>query len=145
MPGSWGMTPRQSIEAECSRRGREAVVRGCIALLRGETADDDLVLALGGPAARGVLEGREGGRDGYWPRVWAARGLLHAWDDGAAGALAAAAADESWRVRELVAKVVAAHAVDGALTAVLELREDPVPRVRAAAQRALQRLTEGDR
>ena len=49
--------------------------------------------------------------DMYWFRVWGARGLLWAWDDSATPALLAA------------------------------LRDDPVPRVRAAAQRAVARLT----
>src|SRR3954463_4739699 len=115
------MTPRESIEAECSRRGNEAVARGCIALIRGQATDDSLLLALGGPAAHGILEGREGGKNGYWPRVWAARGLLYTWDREAASVIADAASDESWRVREMAAKVVAKHRVDGALEAVLGL------------------------
>jgi hypothetical protein len=65
------MTPRQSVRAECERRGLDAV------------------------AAEYVLAGGEGGRGGYWPRVWAARGLLHAWADVAAPAIIRATADES--------------------------------------------------
>jgi hypothetical protein len=34
--GSWGVTPRASIEAECARRGRDAVVADCRELLRRE-------------------------------------------------------------------------------------------------------------
>jgi hypothetical protein len=41
----------------------------------------------------------------------------------------------------MVARVVARHDVDGALDAMLRLREDPVPRVRIAAERAVQKLT----
>lgn len=114
-------------------------------MLRGHIADDDLVLALGGPAAQGVLEGREGGRDGYWPRVWAARGLLHAWDGEAVDVIVEAAGDASWRVREMAANVVAKHRLDAAFETVLQMRDDPVPRVRAAAQRALQQLAAGGR
>jgi len=44
----WGMTPRQSVEQECGRRGRSSVVQGCVDLLNAESVDDDLVLALGG-------------------------------------------------------------------------------------------------
>src|SRR5262245_43841470 len=101
------MTPRQSILAECQRRGREAVVAGCIDLVDGHGADDALILALAGPAAEYVLAGREGGRDGYWPRVWGARGLLYAWEESAAPAIIRATADEAWRVREMAAKVIA--------------------------------------
>lgn len=135
------MSPRQSIEAECGRRGKDALVRGCIALLRGEAADDELVVALGGPAALTVLAGREGGRTGHWPRVWAARGLLHAWQAEATQVVVQATRDDSWRVREMAAKAIAKHRVDEALDAVLGLRDDPIPRVRTAAARAVRQLT----
>lgn len=141
MASNWGMTPRQSVESECERRGHRAVVTGCADILEGCEADDELVVALGGPAAEFVLSGREGGRGGYWPRVWAARGLLYAWHDDATAAIIAATADESWRVREMAAKVIARHCLGAALSALAPLQEDPVPRVRAAARRALERLT----
>jgi len=101
---TWGVTPRQSVVAECERRGVGAVVAGCIDLLEGRGADDTLIVALGGPAAENVLAGREGGKGGYWPRVWAARGLLYAWSDDAEPAIIRATADEAWRVREMAAK-----------------------------------------
>jgi hypothetical protein len=146
------MTPRQSIEAECARRGQQALVAGCIALLERRAlvddtlvddtlVDDALLVALAGPVAEYVLSGREGGKNGYWPRVWAARGLLHAWQDRATAAIITATTDEAWRVREMAAKVVARHQVGDALDAVAALREDPVPRVRLAAERAVTKLT----
>ena len=135
------MTPRQSVTAECERRGRAAVVTGCIGLLEGAETDDGLIIALGGPPAEAVLSGREGGRGGYWPRVWAARGLLHVWADDATAAIIAATTDESWRVREMAAKVIARHRVGDALAAAVTLRDDPVPRVRAAADRAVMHLS----
>jgi HEAT repeat protein len=135
------LTPAQSVAAECQRRGAAAVVSGCIDLLAAREVDDALVLALGGQTARYVLSGGEGGRQGHWPRVWAARGLLYAWEDRAAPAIVAATADDAWRVREMAAKVIARHRVDDALEAVTGLRGDQVPRVRAAADRALARLT----
>jgi hypothetical protein len=134
---TWGMTPRQSIERECGRRGRAAVVAGCIALLGGDDADDQLILALGGPPARYVLETGPAPVHQYWLRVWAARGLLHAWEEAAAAAVLSGLADEHWRVREMSAKVVARHRLGEALAAVAGLRDDPVPRVRAAAARAV--------
>jgi HEAT repeats len=135
------MTPGQSVTAECQRRGAAAVVSGCIDLLEARDVDDGLVLALGGAAAPHVLNGGEGGRHGYWPRVWAARGLLYVWEDRAAPAVVRATADDAWRVREMAAKVVAKHQVDEALEAVTGLRDDDVARVRAAAGRAVARLT----
>lgn len=137
----WELTPRQSIELECARRGRHDFVDGCIALLTGREVDDNLIIALGGPSAMNVLHDGPRQRNQYWRRVWAARGLLHIWAASAEGAIIAATADEHWRVREMAAKVIAAHTVDVGLEAVTVLRADPVPRVRAAAQRATARLT----
>jgi hypothetical protein len=139
--------------------------------------DDRLITVLGGEPARPVLDGAAGGRSGYWPRVWAARGLLHAWpdpatetssttetfsttetssatkaastpeashttrSDAATAAIIGALADDAWRVREMAAKVVARHRIGVAFDAVAPLREDPIPRVRAAAHRAVVLLT----
>jgi HEAT repeat protein len=74
-------------------------------------------------------------------RVWAARALLYAWDDQALDAVIGALRDEAWRVREMAAKVVARHRIGDALTAVDDLRNDSVPRVRAAAERAMASIT----
>jgi hypothetical protein len=134
----WGLTPRQSIEAECARRGKDAVVAGCLDLLAGREIDPGLVMALGGPAARRVITGED---KQYWLRVWAARGLLWAWDDTAGPSITTALRDEHWRVREMACKVIARHQVGDALPVVAELRDDPVPRVRAAAARTLVLLT----
>ena len=137
------LTPRQRVTAECAHRGKPAVVTGCIDLLQGryDVVDDALMLALGGPHAEPVLNGAEGGKHGYWLRVWAARGLLHEWEDTAAPAIITATADPAWRVREMAAKVIARHLVGEAFTAVTALRGDDVPRVRAAADRAVVVLT----
>jgi HEAT repeat protein len=88
-----------------------------------------------------VLRGRAGEGPPYWHRVWAARGLLWAWDGTALPALREALRDDAWRVREMAAKVVARNLVGDALPDVEPLRRDPVPRVRAAAARAVVRLT----
>jgi HEAT repeat protein len=53
----------------------------------------------------------------------------------------AALGDEHWRVREMAAKVVARRKLGDAVEAVAALRADPVPRVRAAAERATVILT----
>jgi hypothetical protein len=141
----WGMTPRQSVERECGRRGTPEVVAGCITLLEGGDADYDLVYAVGGPAADSVLGPHPRRDQRYWLRVWGARALLYAWDHGAQGravaAVVAALGDEAWRVREMAAKVVAGRKLGDALAAVAGLRGDPVPRVRAAAERAVAALT----
>lgn len=143
MPGGnyWNTSPRKSIDNECARRGRAAVVAGCVDLLTGRDCDEELVRALAGPAADKFFDGAAH-HDDYWFRVWAARGLYWVWDDNARPALIAATRDPSWRVREMVARVVARHLVGDAIAAVAELRDDPVSRVRAAAQRAVVRLTD---
>jgi len=139
VPSKWGVTPRQSVEAECGLRGAGVVVSGCVDILEGRYTDEKLLLALGGPTARYVLDGHEGP---YWFRVWAARGLLYAWNETAAAAVIQATADEAWRVREMAAKVIARHRVGDGIEAAVRLREDPVARVRAAGERALIVLTE---
>ena len=141
MSDGWDLTPRQSIEAECARRGQEAVIAGCLQLISGETTDAELLLALGGPGAAKFLDGRPH-TDLYWLRVWGIRGLLWAWDDTALEAVNRALEDEAWRVREMAAKVVARHLLGDALSAVSKLVDDPVPRVRAAAHRAVILLTQ---
>lgn len=113
------------------------MVEDCVRLLEGHPVDDRFLVALAGPAAQLVLVGREGGKTGYWPRVWATRAFLYTWDDLATGALKGAVWDESWRVREMVAKVIAKNRIEDAVAVAAQLQWDSVPRVRAAADRAL--------
>jgi len=132
-------TPRLSIEAECGRRSKPALVAGCVALLTNqEPVDDALVIALGARAGPFVLE--SGPESQYWLRVWAARGLLWAWDPMALPAILTALDDEHWRVREMAAKVVARHLIDEAFEVVSGMADDPVPRVVEAAARAVRML-----
>jgi hypothetical protein len=140
VPSSWGKTPRQSIEQECARRGKDAVVAGCMELLRGGDADAELIVALGGPPARWVVTGESPGPP-YWLRVWATRGLLWAWDDVAIESVGAALNDDAWRVREMALKIVARHRLEDLLVTVVDLQEDPASRVRTAASRALMRIS----
>lgn len=137
--GSWGVTPRVSVEAECARRGRAAVVADCRELLRGGVADADVVAALAGPTAPRFLDPDRSDR--CWLRVWGARGLLWAWGDEAVPEIRVALGDESWRVREMALKVIARHHVDGLLDEVIASRDDGTPRVRAAAEKAVVALT----
>jgi hypothetical protein len=132
-------TPRESVRRECARRGKRAVVDGCVDLLAGRDADPDLIVALGGPPARWAKTGEPSG-PGYWLRVWAARGLLWNWDEVATPAVLSALDDEAWRVREMALKVVARHLVRDGAPAMARLEEDSSARVRAAASRARARL-----
>jgi len=136
------MTPKQSAEFECDRRGHHVVVEDCVAILSGRHVDDDFLAVIGGPSAENVLRGRNGGVDGYWPRVWAARRLLHVWDDVATDAIIGATTHEAWRVREMAAKVIARHHVWPAVDAVVKLLDDENVRVRTAASRAFRVVAE---
>ena len=109
----WGLSPKQSIELERARRGEPGVVAGCVELLSGRDADDELVFAIGGPGAQSVL----GGGQRYWLRVWAMRALLYVWEDTARNVVLSGLADEAWRVREMAAKVSARRQLGEALTA----------------------------
>ena len=136
---SWGKTPRESVEHECLRRGRDEVVAGCVVLLGGGDVDAELILALGGPPARWAVTGGPPGPP-YWLRVWALRGLLWAWDDVALQPVEVALHDDAWRVREMALRVVARHQLEDLLATVAALQDDPAVRVRAATSRALIRL-----
>jgi hypothetical protein len=137
----------QYAQAADRRRVRPPWDRGAHRRVRGSPAapagrrQRRLITVLGGEPARQVLDGGEGGKAGYWPRVWAARGLLHEWDASATEAIIGATQDEAWRVREMAAKVVARQRVSDALDAVAALRTDNVDRVRAAATRTIATLT----
>ena len=113
-----------------------------MALLRGLEADAQLIYALGGPPARWAVSGGESGPD-YWFRVWAARGLLYAYDVSAEPAVIEALGDEQWRVREGAAKVCARHRIESALPLLVNLAGDSQLRVRHAAERAVIRITDG--
>lgn len=105
--------------------------------------DGRFLYVLAGPASRPVVSGQAGGLGGYWPRVWALRGLRYAWDAAAEALVVEATTDESWRVREMAAKIIGVHLVDDGLDALGRLTEDPVPRVRAAASAARVALVRG--
>jgi hypothetical protein len=73
----------------------------------------------------------------YWVRTWGARGLLHCWDDAATGAVVAGLGDAHYRPAEMCLKVSARHDVAGAGPGAAALTRHELPRVRAAAVRAL--------
>ena len=60
----FGSSQRQDISAECARRGRCAVVTGCVDLLEARPVGDSLVLALGGAHGNVLRSGNEGGKTG---------------------------------------------------------------------------------
>jgi hypothetical protein len=80
------------------------------------------------------------GVQGYFVRTWALRAMLYAWDESASKTVIDALEDEHWRPREMALKVVAKRLIDSDVDAVARLRDDPVPRVQAAARRAMELL-----
>jgi hypothetical protein len=73
----------------------------------------------------------------YWVRTWGARGLLHCWDDVATPAVVAGLRDEHYRPAEMCLKISARYDVAGAGPGAAALASHDLPRVRAAAARAL--------
>jgi hypothetical protein len=122
--------------------GRELVVERCVRLLGGGEVDEPFLFVLGGDPARALAARGMPPGEAYWLRVWAARGLLWAGPGDEVDQLRASLADDAWRVREMICKVVARHLVADLLDDVARLDADPVPRVRAAAQRAVIRLVD---
>lgn len=121
------------LAAAVERYGEPTVVLRAVSLLAGNNEGEEFLLYVGGEHARGILDGAP---VLYWPELWGTRALLYVWDDSAADATAAALHNQAWRVREMATRVVATRGLpmDDALTGLLV---DEVPRVRAAAARAL--------
>jgi HEAT repeat protein len=80
----------------------------------------------------------------YWPRVWAARGLLHVYLPHAESAVVDGLHDDAWRVREMCAKVARAQEIGAAADALHGRTSDEVTRVRVAALRGLARIGEAE-
>ncbi|HZQ49329.1 MAG TPA: HEAT repeat domain-containing protein [Candidatus Dormibacteraeota bacterium] len=97
---------------------------------------------LGGRHAASLRHRPQSRELDYFPRVWAARALLYAWEPEAEPRVIAALADPSWRVREMAAKVARLRGIAAAQAALERLVSDPVLRVRVAAERALDALVE---
>ena len=149
-PSRLDATPAARVAELVALAGHEAVVSWCADLLAGRVDPADPgrppLTWLGGPSTPWLLslEGDAYEVNAYWVRVWGARGLLHCYAPLADRDLVAALADGSWRVREMAAKVAARWLVGEAADALVPLAKDEVPRVRAAALRALGEVGEGE-
>lgn len=134
--------PRDRIRAVAQEYGEPVVAGWCILLLAGAgpaAVPREAATALGGRHAQALLADAHPDQQHWW-RVWGARGLLYAWHDTARATLWAALDDEAWRVREAALRVVARRRLDEHPQSVADRLEDPVRRVRAAADRALVRI-----
>ncbi|MGP9536646.1 HEAT repeat domain-containing protein [Brachybacterium sp. AOP43-C2-M15] len=137
-------SPRDRARAAAQALGARELARWCAEILSGslDLTDQDLHdprwlagrawTAWGDPttwSSRGL---------DLWPRAWAARTLLHAWDPVAAHAVVTGLRDEAWRVREMCAKITARHELGAAAPeCARRVGTDEVPRVRGASLRAL--------
>jgi hypothetical protein len=141
-------SPRERVLLLAKRVGERAVADWCAELLNRKARYDDPrrppIEWLGGRHAAVEYGGDfEARRKDYWPRVWAARGLLYAWDTRAEPSIMAALHDTAWRVREMSAKVVRRRGIAQAEPVLSRLLDDPVARVRIAAEAALENLAGG--
>jgi hypothetical protein len=139
----WCMDDRpvgELIEELAARLGQPGFTRVCVSLMEGAPREDHLDV-LPWLTGHDWSEGQpvrdpESWQD-YWLRTWGARGLLHVWDDAASDAVVVGLEDEHWRPAEMCLKVTARHEVAGAGDGAAALAGHDLPRVRAAAMRAL--------
>lgn len=116
--------------------GEQASARLCADLLRGAEPREfaaALPYLAGAPGAA-FLDGRW---PAYWPRVWGARGLRYVWAEEAQPAAVDGLDDLAWRVAEMCLKVSALREIAEAGPAAVVYLDHELPRVRAAASRAL--------
>lgn len=123
----------QRLAAAVERYGQPEFVDRALNLIKGYDEGDDLLLFVGGDHAQGILDGAP---VLYWPELWGTRALLYVWDESAAPAVIGTLGNPAWRVREMGARVVAAHELP-ATSELAGLLGDSVARVRSAAAKSL--------
>jgi hypothetical protein len=136
--------PREVVLRACAEHGQDAVIDWCIAFLTGEISGEAAygaelpkLVAITGSANPGGWKTPVDPVNYYWIRVWAARVFLHVWRDDVIDALLVAANDPAWRVREHVARITAQRELGQLVDSLLPMLEHELPRVRAAAVRAI--------
>lgn len=136
--------PREVIHAACAKYGEDVVIDWCVAFLTGEISGEDAygpdlpkLVAITGAANPGGWTQPVDPVNYYWIRVWAARAFLYIWRDDVVEALAFVANDPAWRVCEHVARITAQRELGQLVDALLPMLDHELPRVRAAAVRAL--------
>jgi len=136
--------PREVIHAACARYGEDVVIDWCVGFLTGEIPAEDAygahlpkLVAITGSANPGGWSTPVDPVNFYWIRVWAARAFLYIWRDDVVTALQLVADDPAWRVREHVARITAQRELGQLVDALIPLLDHELPRVRAAAVRAV--------
>lgn len=133
--GPAGETPRNAVANLVTAHGTTWVIDRCLEVVTKGDVDAELLVGLSGRHAELVLQGREGGVEGSWPKVWSLRALLYVWEARAASAVKGALRDESWRVREMALKVMVRRQLRCPDSTLASLVRDPNERVRNAAAR----------
>lgn len=136
--------PREVILAACAEYGEDEVIDWCVAFLTGEITGEDAygadlpkLVAITGSANPGGWAQPVDPVNYYWIRVWAARAFLYIWRDDVVDALLAVADDPAWRVREHLARIAAQRELGQLVDALIPMLDHELPRVRAAAVRAV--------
>lgn len=136
--------PREVVQAAVAAHGEDTVIDWAVAFLIGEISGtaaygEELpkLVAITGSANPGGWSQPVDPVNYYWIRVWAARVFLYVWRDDVVDALLAVADDPAWRVREHVARIAAQRELGQLVDALLPMLEHELPRVRAAAVRAI--------
>jgi HEAT repeat protein len=135
-PSDLSLHPRLlAAELEAQVGNRQAAV-WCAELLQGGDPREyeAMLWYLGAQATPGVLSGQW---ERYWVRTWGARGLRYVWVDECGAAIVRGLSDEHWRPAEMCLKVAALREVGEAGPGAVGWTEHELPRVRAAACRAL--------
>jgi hypothetical protein len=122
-------------ELEAHVGNRQAAL-WCAELLEGADPHDyeGMLWYLGAQATPGILSGQW---ELYWARTWGARGLRYVWVDECASAIVAGLSDDHWRPAEMCLKVAVLREIGEAGPGAVAWTEHELPRVRAAACRAL--------
>jgi hypothetical protein len=134
--------PREVIRGSCAKHGTDEVIDWCVALLTSEVSPEEAFGPLL-PKLKWITGPSAGGWASldpvnfYWVRVWAARAFLYVWRDDVVDALLVAADDPAWRVREHVARITAQRELGQLVDSLLPMLDHDLPRVRAAAVRAI--------
>ncbi|HWD83963.1 MAG TPA: HEAT repeat domain-containing protein [Kribbella sp.] len=137
-------SPRDVVRAACAQYGEDTVIDWCVAFLTGEISGEEAygaelpkLVAITGSDNPGGWKQPVDPVNYYWIRVWAARVFLYVWRDDLVEVLLKAAGDPAWRVQEHVAKITAQRELGQLVDALLPLLDHELPRVRAAAVRAV--------
>jgi hypothetical protein len=135
-PSDVALHPKLLVAELEAKVGNRQAALWCAELLGGADPHDyePMLWYLGAQATPGVLSGRW---ELYWVRTWGARGLRYVWVDECAAAIVAGLSDEHWRPAEMCLKVATVREVGEAGPGAVTWAGHELPRVRAAACRAL--------